>query len=112
MTSVEDKRVSVRSDEKNIFTKRSILYLHLFSYIPAYFSASIQGPLFLLLCVSGSREGGPRTVRKSQLVYAQKNLSVSARKASGKDKMGRKMGHIIPTQQDSTRVIFMKIYKC
>lgn len=78
----------------------------------AYFSASIQGPLFLLLCVSGSREGGPRTVRKSQLVYAQKNLSVSARKASGKDKMGRKMGHIIPTQQDSTRVIFMKIYKC
>ena len=38
-----------------------------FSYIPAYFLASIQGPLFLLLCVSGSREVSPRRINKSQM---------------------------------------------
>ena len=38
-----------------------------FGYIPAYFLASIQGPLFLLLCVSGSREVSPRRINKSQM---------------------------------------------
>lgn len=46
-----------------------------FGYIPSYFLASIQGLLFLLLCVSESREVSPTRINKSQISKYSKYFS-------------------------------------